>query len=350
MKCIYHFDADGKCAGWLVYAWVKEHGGNPKPEDFIKMDSYSIPIDLEGIVAKDEEVWIVDFSLPVHRMRDLLNITKNVYWFDHHISAINRFDEAKDILEKIKGVRDTKYSGCGLVMRWIADHDYTEIPEYFKCGEIEFLDKIPEYVALIEDHDTWKNQYGKRSHAMAISVSGDGIYEPWDESRWSILSYKEGLDTALAKGYAVCDYRTRMGKSMVESYGFELEIEGMRCYIMNMALAGSQWFGEDDMEEKYDMLIRYVYNGKIDKYEYSLYSTKPNVNCAAIAERYGGGGHKGAAGFTSRFPIKFSKGNDKLPFDTIENYEKLKNSLNRWIHMNKDCVDLLGKVTDPTSK
>ena len=131
---------------------------------------------------------------------------------------------------------------------------------------------------------------------------------------------KKGLD----KGYAVCDYRTRMGKSMVESYGFELEIEGMRCYIMNMALAGSQWFGEDDMEEKYDMLIRYVYNGKIDRYEYSLYSTKPNVNCAAIAERYGGGGHKGAAGFTSCFPIKFSKGNDKLPFDTIENCAKAK--------------------------
>lgn len=350
MKCIYHYDADGKCAGWLVYAWVIKHGGNPKPEDFIKMKNYVTPIDLERIVAPNEEVWIVDFSLPVQRMRELLMITPNVYWFDHHISAINKYKDETDILKRVKGVRDTKYSGCGLVMRWIAEHDHSEIPGYFKYGEIKFLDKIPAYVALIEDHDIWKEQYGKDAPAMALAVEGDGAYEPWDEDDWTVLSYADGFNYALKRGLAIYDYRIKMGKSMASAYGFELELEGMKCFILNMAMAGSYWFGDKDMEEKYDMLIRYVYNGNIDKYEYSLYSTKPNVNCAAIAERYGGGGHKGAAGFTSAFPITPARGSNRFPFDTIENYKKLKNLPKAIDMMMNHCANLSEKVEELTSK
>jgi nanoRNase/pAp phosphatase (c-di-AMP/oligoRNAs hydrolase) len=38
----------------------------------------------------------------------------------------------------------------------------------------------------------------------------------------------------------------------------------------------------------------------------SLYSTRDDIDCGAIAKTYGGGGHKGAAGFqcdTLPFPI-----------------------------------------------
>jgi len=35
------------------------------------------------------------------------------------------------------------------------------------------------------------------------------------------------------------------------------------------------------------------------KWSYSVYSTKPDIDCSAFAKRYGGGGHKGAAGFYS---------------------------------------------------
>jgi len=41
----------------------------------------------------------------------------------------------------------------------------------------------------------------------------------------------------------------------------------------------------------------WVFDGK--KYSYSIFSSNPNIDCSKIAESYGGGGHKGAAGFSS---------------------------------------------------
>ena len=40
-----------------------------------------------------------------------------------------------------------------------------------------------------------------------------------------------------------------------------------------------------------------------NKWKVSLYSTKPEIDCGAIAKTYGGGGHVGAAGFVcNRLP------------------------------------------------
>lgn len=41
------------------------------------------------------------------------------------------------------------------------------------------------------------------------------------------------------------------------------------------------------------------------KWTVSLYSTRDDVNCADIAKSFGGGGHKGAAGFQC----------DEIPFE-----------------------------------
>jgi len=48
--------------------------------------------------------------------------------------------------------------------------------------------------------------------------------------------------------------------------------------------------------EPYDLMITFV--RRPDKlWDVSLYSTKPDVDCGAIAKSFGGGGHLGAAGF-----------------------------------------------------
>lgn len=36
-----------------------------------------------------------------------------------------------------------------------------------------------------------------------------------------------------------------------------------------------------------------------EAYNYSLYSADESISCKEIAERHGGGGHKGGAGFRS---------------------------------------------------
>ena len=41
----------------------------------------------------------------------------------------------------------------------------------------------------------------------------------------------------------------------------------------------------------------WAFNG--EKYSYTLYSNDKNVDCSKIAEKYGGGGGRGASGFSS---------------------------------------------------
>jgi nanoRNase/pAp phosphatase (c-di-AMP/oligoRNAs hydrolase) len=45
---------------------------------------------------------------------------------------------------------------------------------------------------------------------------------------------------------------------------------------------------------------------RVDKlWNVSLYSTKPEIDCGEIAKSFGGGGHKGAAGFQGKeLPFK----------------------------------------------
>ena len=56
-------------------------------------------------------------------------------------------------------------------------------------------------------------------------------------------------------------------------------------------------FGED-IYNTYPICVVFAYDGEY--YEYTLYSSDKNVDCSKIAEKFGGGGHKGAAGFRSK--------------------------------------------------
>ena len=73
---------------------------------------------------------------------------------------------------------------------------------------------------------------------------------------------------------------------------------------MGLYKFGGEAFGEKI--KTYDICISFEFDG--EKFLVSLYSEKIDVAC--IAEKYGGGGHKGAAGFvTKELPIKEEKVN-----------------------------------------
>ena len=55
-------------------------------------------------------------------------------------------------------------------------------------------------------------------------------------------------------------------------------------------------FGEKYSE--YPLVMVWVFDGT--QYVYSIFSGNLEIDCSKIAESYGGGGHKGAAGFSSK--------------------------------------------------
>ena len=64
-------------------------------------------------------------------------------------------------------------------------------------------------------------------------------------------------------------------------------------------VANSLVFGEQLTNGSKVFGIVYYYSYMNKNWLYSIYSADPSFDCSKVAEHFGGGGHKGAAGFSS---------------------------------------------------
>ena len=110
MRVFHHTDNDGKCAAAIVLLAYPSQDIQLTPVD------YKDPFPFDGI-KPNEEVWIVDFHLATkENWERLLAITPNVKWFDHHVMAVEKFQEYKD---RIPGTRAVGKAGCMLVWEYL---------------------------------------------------------------------------------------------------------------------------------------------------------------------------------------------------------------------------------------
>lgn len=114
MKCFYHVDQDGIVSGFYVRKACEQRGLEFEPEDFRKIN-YGMKFPFHDI-KQDEFVFIVDYSIEPEEMWQLLSITKNVFWIDHHQSTIEAY---KDFKCDIKGVRITGSGISGANLTWL---------------------------------------------------------------------------------------------------------------------------------------------------------------------------------------------------------------------------------------
>ncbi len=105
MKCFYHTDMDGHCAGAIVYKFYKLDRDYTKETgeecEFLPINyKDDFPFDK---IRRNETVIIVDFSLQKPGEFDkLLQITDLIIWIDHHKTAI---EQHKHIDADCRGIR-----------------------------------------------------------------------------------------------------------------------------------------------------------------------------------------------------------------------------------------------------
>jgi oligoribonuclease NrnB/cAMP/cGMP phosphodiesterase (DHH superfamily) len=286
MICIYHNDLDGKCAAAIVKKWNEDRrlkaelgateGGKPiafaTEIVFIEMDYYR-QLDWEKVVKPDEPVIIVDFSLKPDEMNKLLATTKNVIWIDHHATAR---EYPYQHLDGLRDFQDKHMAGCELA--W----------HYFFPFEA-----MPKTVQLIGDYDKW---------ALKLAPHCFWFYEGMKleendplSSLWGQLfdpAYQQKRATIMEYGEVAIKYRDSYCEGLCKAFGYETEIDGVKAYACNQFMFGSKGFGE--RFNQYPLCLAYIHNG--EKFTVSLYSE--TVDVSVIAKNHGGGGHKGAAGFT----------------------------------------------------
>lgn len=281
MKCFYHNDLDGRCAGSIV----AQYENNYNKENFFEVD-YIMQLPLDKI-QENEKVYFVDYSFKkdtIWQLEEILNKTKNVIWIDHHTSSFN-LEKELPWTKDIKGIRTEKISGAGLTYMYLYNCKYKNLPYY---------------IQLVSDYDCWLYKYEPDTTYFKIGIemqNYDALDNVWRALYESFvdnvcLSISEG--SIIEDGKLVKQYIDQDNTYYRNHFAYETEIKGLKCLVVNKK-SNSWIFGEKYND--YPIVMVWVFNGT--KYSYSIFSSNPNVDCSKIAEKYGGGGHKGAAGFAS---------------------------------------------------
>ena len=262
-KVFYHDDLDGKCSAAAIKYLV-----DPDAEFYSTNYNKEFPM---HAINKGDNVWILDYSTSVEQMQEIQAKAGQLIWIDHHASAIERF---KDSDLEIEGVRDSSDAACVLTWRYLLEGTSRSIPGF---------------VELIGDMDAWHWNYGEETRHF---VAGMQAYDtnPNNEIWGSLYSGKLTTEIVGLEGIAIDRFLKAHHNQRLFGWGYLARFEGQDVLILNDR-GGSFLFGEHF--EKYPFVVAYIHDG--EAFNVSLYSTKTDVK--VIAEKYGGGGHVGAAGF-----------------------------------------------------
>lgn len=274
MKCFYHSaDLDGHCSGAIVKKRF--------PECEMIGINYGDSIDLENI-DHGEDVYMVDFCLQPFDGMVELNKKANLHWIDHHLKG--SIDEAHNngFLASGGQLLEVGISGC-------------ELTWFYLFPDI----KIPRCVYLLGRYDVWDHGIDKDILPFQYGMRNFPDTRPENHIMWDrLLGSSFEVSLIVEKGRLILDYEANQNAKFCRAYAFETEFEGLKCICANRGFTNSKLFDSVYSPASHDLMITFC-RLKFPKklWTVSIYSTKTGVDCGDIAKKYGGGGHKGAAGF-----------------------------------------------------
>jgi len=262
--CIYHSNClDGFAAAWSV------HNALGDSVRFYKGVHQQPPPDVD-----DMDVLLVDFSYKKDVLQNMLKTASSITILDHHISAEQDLSE---LLKsgKIKGLFDMKKSGAMLAWQW------------FNPGQ-----QAPQLIKHIQDLDLWQFKLdGTREINAALSS------HPYDFDVWDKLmsSNSHEIETLKRDGEAIERKLQKDIKQLIASGVRRMIIAGYDVPVLN---ASSAYVSDAGNILSVDEPFAACYWDHPDGRSFSLRSAEEGVDVAKVAKKYGGGGHKNAAGFT----------------------------------------------------
>ena len=228
----------------------------------------------------------------------------NLIWIDHHKSAIE--SHPKDI----PGYRVDGVAACRLTWAWFQSCEQAgRDAAYDLPTKEQFIDRKvsePLAVRLAGEYDVWDKrdpdaetfQYGIRSVKLSEDL-WNGLLSTDKESECSITSI-------LTAGRYSKEYSKTVDAGNMKS-SFLAKWEGLTFLCLNGRGNSLTFASRDIPETGHDALLMFFLNAN-RQWIVSLYHAKHRIDLdlSEIAVRYGGGGHKGACGFTWRdWPLPF---------------------------------------------
>jgi len=253
---IYHADCtDGFGAAYAAWKLL----GNKA--DYYACKHGSVPPDVSG-----KRVVILDFSFNNEITKAMIDTADGLIVIDHHKSAMV---ELHDITDAIFNM-----SKSGAMLAW----------EFFHPGK-----EPPKFISYIEDRDLWKWEL---PYSKEFAAAFDMV--PFEFEEFEKFEDDSVFDDAVKRGSYILAYSKTVVKKVSEKAS-PRRLNGKSILVVN----ASHWMSEIGARLSPDCDVAMIwYYDHIDKMiKVSLRSFHDTVDVSEVAKKFGGGGHKKAAGF-----------------------------------------------------
>lgn len=293
---IYHDHcADGFGAAWACWMrwkdspqYVAANYGAPPPD------------------VTNKHVLVVDFSFKRDVLREIGQQARSVIVLDHHKTA--QADLATWAIDDCDG---SFWAGDD-PMKWVRENDdYIGQPiaalfDMSKSGARlawEFCHDAdaPDLIRLIEDRDLW-HFADERSKPFALWLRS----EPFAFERFyaidTILRSEEGSAQLMREAKAMQRFFDAKVDELA-AFGWRRALGGHEPVVVNCPPMFASEVGHALLDKHPDAPFAATFCDSADKRMWSLRSRDDRVDVSAVATKFGGGGHRNAAGFSEPLPV-----------------------------------------------
>jgi len=274
-------------------------------------------------IPTGQEVIMADVSMPMDKMYEIAkNSGFKFTWIDHHVSAFKDYEEFSAGKDKwCNAILDNKISACEGTWKYL----FPDMP-------------TPKAITLLGEYDTFRKSEHWDTDVMPFQFGMRAICNSVKSFPTTVLSpegFSQMAPSIMKDGRAILQYQAQVNEADCKR-SFPFTFEGFRCICLNTSTFSSDAFKTCYDPEKYDIMMPFRFNGK--EWAFSLYTTK-DIDCSAIAKRYGGGGHAKASGFMIPNINEFFKLNKNMDTDNITSIAKVCHQANKaWCESNGDAT------------
>jgi uncharacterized protein len=252
------------------------------------------------MMEKAETIYILDYSLPNAIMDRYFD---KIVWIDHHESAMRSLGVVESQHGKeFAGIREIGKSGALLTWEYCA---HSRCADYFFVKPESFEQywpgkKPPLVVELVNDRDVWAWKMGDDTAAFheVSRMFMTNLYK-WQ----ALLKSDDQTGLEINYGYKLLSYIRDVVDTYIDSFSFKMDFFGFKAIVINGSAVMSGELHKRMREQNPDCKLAVVFTWtrnnqiKVSLYKNDDFTGKREANMYHLAQHFGGGGHKGAAGF-----------------------------------------------------
>ena len=238
-----------------------------------------------------DEIWITDLSWTAvetgAHLTSLLERGAHVYWIDHHRTAVSRADAPEFKVPFTGKVLSEQYCAARLTFNFLKRSP----PRTLSADQLQAFDSFFAFVEIADDHDRWVHKIPESSDwALAVqTLGGMASYREIMKLERPVMTRRLGL--ALTQGQEAMRKSVELARATMVDRELPngIKVRTACCFGYSSEVASHLYEGQHrTVVALFDLRSQGISLRR---------SVDSDVNLAALAESFGGGGHAAASGF-----------------------------------------------------